>query len=549
MARRFVLMAFVIALAYLAIQIVSITRLPLVMDEFDGAYEAHQLLTRVPYRDFPPYKTVLGYYVQLPPVVVATDPWTGLMLSKVWLALINTVCIFVVTLSLSALFSPAAAVASELLLVCVSTFLARSSEIRVDMLTAWAGLFSLLLILRRRWLLAGVIAGASFLVSQKGIYYIVAANAAAGATWLFESRDRKAFRDLLVLNIGVAAAVLGYLAFWSIVATPWSVIHATFLAPANIAFGHLYDLTEYWTRTVEQNPVYYGGALAGFAVLIAARFRGRAGPTHVMVVAYGMTLFALCAWHRQPWPYFFVILIPTLMVVHAACIDVLLRERFEARLAPLIVLGLIMLGGVAYPLTFIPEMLSRDNHYQRYVVRLAHSLLGKGDTYLAGNDLVYDREQTHPALRRLGAARLAAMREWPTQRVQTLIDEVDRGRPKLVIMDYRSGGLPRALKFYLARRFDPFSASVYLYAPLVTPDERTFDIWFDGEYRVEPLSGVAVIDDHLAAGGTMLPLQRGVHRNGSAVPVRLRLVPEDADARTDPSMKKMRSLFAGVYDY
>ncbi len=550
MPRRFVLIAFVIALAYLTIQIVAITRLPLVMDEFDGAYEAHQLLTRVPYRDFPPYKTVLGYYVQIPPVAVATDPWTGLILSKVWLALINTVCIVAATLLLFALFSPAAAVASELLLVCVTSFIARSSEIRVDMLTAWAGLFSLLLILRRRWLLAGVLAGVSFLVSQKGIYYLVAANAAGGAIWLFESRDRKAFRDLIVFNVSAAATILGYLAFWSMIATPRSVIDATFLAPANIAVGHLlYDLTEYWTRTLEENPVYYGGALVGFAVLIAARFRGRAGPAHVMVVAYGMALFALCAWHHQPWPYFFVILIPTLMVVHAACIDVLLRERFQARLAPLMVLGLIILGGVAYPLTFLPEMLSRDNQYQRYVVRVAHSVLGKGDTYLAGNDLVYDREQTHPALRRLGAARLDAMKGWPAPRLQTLIDEVDRGRPKLMIYDYRFAGLPTDLKSYLLRRFDPWSASVYLYAPLLAPDESTFDIWFDGQYRVEPQAGSAVIDGHAVPSGTALWLQRGVHRNDSAVPIRVRLIPPDAEARTDAAMQQTRSLFAGVYDY
>jgi hypothetical protein len=433
----------------------------------------------------------------------------------------------------------------------VTSFVARSSEIRVDMLTAWAGLFSLLLILRRRWLLAGVLAGTSFLVSQKGIYYLVAANAAAGAVWLFESRDRRqAFRDLLVLNLGAAATVLGYVAFWSMVATPRSVIDATFLAPANIAVGHfLYDLREYWTRTLEQNPAYYGGALAGFAVLIAARFRGRAGPAHVMVVAYGMTLFALCAWHHQPWPYFFVILIPTLMVVHAACIDVLLRERFRARLAPLVVLGLILLGGVAYPLTFLPEMLSRDNQYQRYVVRLAHSVLGKRDTYLAGNDLVYDREQTHPALRRLSASHVVEMQHWPKPRLDTLIEEVDRGRPKLMIFDYRLEGLPTELRSYLLRRFDHSSASVYLYAPLVAQDEQTFDIWFGGQYRIEPLGGKAVIDGLDAPSGGLLWLSAGAHRNGSAVAVRLRLIPADAAAHTDLAMQVSRALFAGVYDY
>jgi hypothetical protein len=547
MARRFTLIALVIALAYLAIQMMYIIRLPLVMDEFDGAYDAHQLLTRVPYRDFPPYKTVLGYYLQIPPLLLARDPWSGLMLSKAWLALINTICIFVVTVSLAALFSPLAAVASELLLVCVSTFLERSSELRVDMLTAWAGLFSFLLVLKRRWLLAGVLAGASFLVSQKGIYYIISANAAAGAVWLFEQRDRKALRDLAVLNAGVAASILGYLAFWSIVATPSSVIYATFVSPSDVAFRQLYNLSRNWAVTMDKNPVYYGGALAGFLVLIAARVRERAGPTHLMVVAYGVTLLALCRWHRQPWPYFFVILIPTLMVVHAASIDVLLRERIKVVPVLLIVVGVV--GGVLYPLTSMGGILARDNRYQAYVVHAAHSLLDRGDTYLAGNDLVYDREQTHPALRRLSAFRVVAMRSWPKSRVDALIDEMDRGHPKLMIFDYRLEGLPTELRSYLLRRFDHWSASVYLYAPLVMPDERTFDIWFDGQYRIEPIGDGAVIDGQRVASGTVVALQRGSHHNGSLVPILVRLIPKSFDARTDPGMKDARPLFAGVYDY
>ena len=549
MARRFTLIAVLVALGYLAIQVVYIERLPLVMDEFDGAYDSHQLLSRLPYRDFQPYKTVLGYYLQLPPLLLTHDPWSGLMRSKIWLALINTVMIAGVTLTLASIFAPPAVLASELLLVCVSTFLERSSELRVDMLTAWVGLISLLLLIKRRWFLGGIVAGTSFLVSQKGLYYGVAANAAAGAIWFFESRDRKGLRDLIVLNAGAIAAVAAYLAFWSILSTPGRVFQTTFLTAAGVALNGTYDLTEHWVRTLEQNPLYYGGALIGFVVLAVARFRQRAGPAHVIAAAYGATLFALCIWHRQPWPYFFVILIPTLMVVHAASLDVLARTRIARGRPALVCAGLVALGGVVYPLTFSSEILARDHTYQRYVVELAQSLLAPGDTYVAGNDLVYDREQTHVALRRLSAGQVRAMHTWPQERLQGLITEIDRGRPKLEIMDYRTGGLPRELKLYLARRFDHFSASVYLYSPVVSPSESTFDLWFDGEYRVEPDRGEAAIDGHMLSSGTMLFLQRGVHRNGSADAVRLRLIPANLDARLDPAMDKMRPMFAGVYDY
>ena len=58
--RRVVLIAAGLSLLYFAIQVVYISRLPLVMDEFDGANEAYQLLDLTPYKDYRPYKTVLG---------------------------------------------------------------------------------------------------------------------------------------------------------------------------------------------------------------------------------------------------------------------------------------------------------------------------------------------------------------------------------------------------------------------------------------------------------------------------------------------------------
>src|SRR5688572_12657595 len=102
------------------------------MDEFDGASDAYQLLSVTPYRDFRPYKTDLGYYLELPPLLVTSDVWTGLMLSKAWLAAINAAAIFSATVTLAMLFSPVAALTGQVLLISVTTFLERSSELRVD---------------------------------------------------------------------------------------------------------------------------------------------------------------------------------------------------------------------------------------------------------------------------------------------------------------------------------------------------------------------------------------------------------------------------------
>lgn len=542
--RRVVLIAAGLSLLYLLIQAVYLWRLPLVMDEFDGANEAYQLLDLTPYKDYRPYKTVLGYYVQLPPLLLTSDPWTGLMLSKFWLALINAAAIFASTVALASIFSPPAALVGQLLLISVTTFLERSSEIRVDMLTAWFGLASFLLLLERRWLVAGVLAGASFLVSQKGIYYIVAANAAAGVFWLFESRDRRTFRNLIMMNLAAVSVIAVYIAFWGIFSTPSSVFSAIFLSHGNIVFTKMYDLEQHWVRTLGRNPLFYWGAVAGIVALATARWRGRVGSPHLMTAAYATVLFVLCRWHKQPWPYFFVLLIPTLMVVHVAIAEIVWRHPRWRTIAG----AVVALLGVGWPLTYMPGILERDHAYQRDVVRLSHAMLDDNDTYLAGNDIVYDRHQSHAALRRLSVYQIEAMKQWPPERFTALVAELERERPKLVIDDSRMRRLPAPLRTYLASRFDRLSLSVNGYSPAIGSGEKQFELWFDGNYRVEPADGDAQINGLRIAPGSVLTLQRGSHRNDSASRVRLRLLPRgvvvDSAART-----RRQPMFARAYDY
>lgn len=543
--RRAVLIAAALSLLYFGMQLVYILSLPLVMDEFDGANEAYQLLQLTPYQDFRPYKTVLGYYAELPPLLLTSDPWTGLMASKIWLAAINTAAIFAATLALAAIFSPASALVGQMLLISMTTFLERSSELRVDMLTAWFGLAAFVLLLNRRWLVAGAVAGLSFLVSQKGVYFIVSANAAAAAFWWIEARDRRTFRDLIVLNAATAGVIAVYIAFWGLLSSPWAVFSATFLSHSNIVFNDFYELEGHWTRTLTKNPYFYWGALAGIAGLAAARWRGLVGGAHLMTAVYAGVLFSLCRWHKQPWPYFFVILIPTLLVVHVAVTEVVIHYR--ARL--LIAGALVLVLGVAWPFSYMPGIVARDNRYQRHVIRLASAVLGEGDTYLAGNDLIYNRHQAHPALRRLGAGHVETMRAWPPERIDTLIAELEAARPKLVINDYRMRGLPGPVRGYLDTRFDTLWSSVLVYAPLVRPDEREFELWFDGEYRVDSAEDAAVINGSRIESGSMVTLPRGRHRNDSTVPVRLQLRPPGWEAHADPPMNRRQALFTRAYDY
>jgi len=160
--------------------------------------------------------------------------------------------------------------------------------------------------------------------------------------------------------------------------------------------------------------------------------------------------------------------------------------------------------GVAWPLSYMPGVLARDSSYQQRVIGLAASMLGDDDTYLAGNDLVYNRHQAHPDQRRLSAADVRTIGQWPQARLDVLIAELEAARPKLVIQDYRIGGLPAPLRAYLDTRFDTSWGSVRGYAPVVAAGDAGFDVGVDGEYPLEGW-GEVVNDDQALGAGPITP--------------------------------------------
>ena len=168
----FLCAVFALTFVYLVFQTLYIERFPLVMDEFQGGQVVYELLDKLPYRDELPYKTVLGYYIQLPALLLAEPHWPALMSVKTEMAWVNALTLVLASLALARIMKRSAVAWSLLLLVSMSTFLERSSDLRVDMLTSVFGLASFLLLLHRRHRWAGFAVAVSFLVSQKGVFFV-----------------------------------------------------------------------------------------------------------------------------------------------------------------------------------------------------------------------------------------------------------------------------------------------------------------------------------------------------------------------------------------
>jgi hypothetical protein len=312
---RFRSSVLLIVLFFIAIQVFYAQRLALVMDEFDGVYEAYRLRHEIPYRDFVPYKTVLGYYVQFPATLAASTVWGRIIALKFELIVINAIMLAAAAFYLSRFLSRGAVTLALAMLTASTVMLERAGEVRVDMLTAWAGLWSFLFLIRRRFALAGALCAVSFAISQKAALYVIASNVVMMVAILID-RDRRAdVRHFLSFNAAAAAGLAAYLAFWSAIADPQTVLRATFLSASQTAVNVDYDIQwRFWSQVLRRN--FFLFLLAGAALVFLLR-RGTdvAGRT---IAIYAVMLLLLCGLYTQPWPYFFVILFPTLFVLIAA---------------------------------------------------------------------------------------------------------------------------------------------------------------------------------------------------------------------------------------
>jgi hypothetical protein len=246
-----------------------------------------------------------------------------MLAAKVQIAAITSVILAGVSLRLRRHFTAPAILGALLLLCSQSTFLERASELRVDMLSALFGLISLLAFLERRAVLAGVAAAGAVLMTQKGAYFVLSLGGAT-AFLLLRWRRWTLLAEAARMGLAAVGAFAAYVCFWCVVGSPKVVWQSMFEGPRRIAFEPLYDLSHFWTQTLERNPIFYALGAAGWLMLCPAR-RGSTDTASERLWAYSLVHVALCIWHKQPWPYFFVMLIPTIWVLGAAALDRLTR--------------------------------------------------------------------------------------------------------------------------------------------------------------------------------------------------------------------------------
>lgn len=435
------------------------------VDEFWFAHSVYQYKDQLPYRDFAPYKTILGYYLLLPTMLSARGIMQTLIFTKDALALLNTCILFISSFWLTRTFSRAGVLTSLAIMVTADIVLSYSTQLRVDLLSYWFCFFSLLLLLEKRYLLAGLLLGLGFATSQKAIWYFFASNGALFVLWLMHDRRFKNLFPIVIFNITCACTIIMYLSFWAWISNWNTVLNSVFIEASAMYQLDWYNSARelFWKSIIFYNPLLFLlWPITLFSLVITYdhdfRYQSR-----LFVSIYTYIILLCLIPYKQVFPYYMQVTIPVFFVLYAAffswifdlfilqktpktlisktslwlllllyCLILLFfisslqvpkyylliglipfaivcyisashstQQKMVSPLSKLIMITTTFLA-LIYPFGLLPDKLVYlDGSYQQAHVQVINALLEDGSDYVAGIDLIYNKKQPIAGLRHL----------------------------------------------------------------------------------------------------------------------------------------------------
>ena len=585
-----------LCLGYLGLQIVGIPTTFLEADEFWFAHHIYEYTHGVPYQDFIPYKTVLGYYLLSLPLYFFHGLITPIYYIKDEIALINTIMIAIAAWWGARIFQPRAVFYSLLVLVSSQMFLLFSSQTRVDMLSSWCCLISILFLVNQRAVLAGLSIGLAFLISQKALWYLTGTDVALGFWWLAGTDYKKDFRTLLAFNFSALTTIVIYILFWSVLANDNEVMRSVFYEGFTQAKVDYYAIATwyYWRFVLQHGPLM----VMLLPLTLLPLFEKTVSRQRILLLGYGLLTFALIITYRQFFPYNIVFLLPAFFIIYSeffswlqtpgainisdralfwffactlfamtefALIMFLPKIYFVALLIPVllwrdlsrgrtlrfnskIAMGaIILLTGVVAPLlTFANMVYFFNGDYQRQNVQIADSLLQDGGSYIAGTLVFADKDLSLDGFKDLIGPALSFARSGDKTLLPALLaslkitpktsaqmlDDLQNSNLKVIINNPRINALPVPVLTYLRTNYQHYWGSIYLYAPTVAAGKQLFQIKFAGVYTVEGNHSVT-IDRVTFIPNAIVNLQEGEHTSQAKEDYRLRLKPTLPVANAD----------------
>lgn len=293
------------------------------VDEFWFAHRAYFYKDHLPYRDFSPYKTVLGYYLLLLPMLKTQGVIHTLIATKNFLAYLNLLILFSCALWLTRYFSRSAVLISLTLLIFSELMIVYSTNIRVDLPAYWCCLIALLLLFEKRFFVAGVCIGLGFVISQKASWCLVATNCALAIACIESCGRLKKIQSIFLFNLAAMLVITVYCVYWTYVSSWHFVLNNVFLEAAAMYQCDWYKAAQFtfWRVILTNNPFLF----FLLPLSMVSTFLTYMGDNHYQerrfIVIYTFIILLCLIHYQQIFPYYMQIFIPFFLVLNAAYSD------------------------------------------------------------------------------------------------------------------------------------------------------------------------------------------------------------------------------------
>ncbi|MFQ5466615.1 MAG: hypothetical protein ACE5DS_00620, partial [Kiloniellaceae bacterium] len=424
--------------------------------------------------------------------------------------------------------------------LAVSSFMERAFTVRPEMLALTLAAIGLWVVVSgpagaARGFIAGLFAGAAFLVTQKAIYFDLALGVTLVGPGLLARRPGRALASGALLMVGWAIMLGAYVGYFAIDgAAPGAVLGRIFFGPPteNVTTGHIvYENLRYFVwQSVSRNVGAYALSLIGLGMVVIGLRRRPPGEQGAALFTVAMVALVYGV-HPAPWPYNFVMAIPFL-----ALWSPLVLAPFGGASTRLHALAtLILIGTLALSFPRNMGYRAHDNALQNETARAAEGFLGAEDTYFDGVHMIPTRR--HATELWLQRSAVLEIRAGARRGDTALIDQVMAQRPKVWILSYRTAGIAEALAPFLTRSYVRVAPNILLAGMALAPGGAVaFEARWGGLYRLYTAGGVPddaeVVLDGTRRRGPMR-IEPGRHalalaRGGTA---RRYLLPADVGAR------------------
>lgn len=604
--RYFLLGSLILCFLYFGLEIFLNQYTMISVDEFWFAHRIYEYKSGLPYRDFAPYKTVLGYYLLLIPMLFSHGILPTLVFTKNVIAACNSIILFYSAWWLRRYFSSTAILISLSLLLFSEIVLSYSTNIRVDLIAYWFCFFSFIFLLQNRVLLAGLLLGLGFITSQKAIWYLFASNIALGAYWLLLNRNRQQIIRIIQFNLMTGFIITLYLALWSAFTNWQTVLHNVFTEASAMYQLDWYDQSRkiYWHYITLYNPLLFLLWPLTLISLAISYSNDRHYHQRFLITIYACVILCCLIPYKQVFPYYMQVTIPIFLFLYAAFFDwlfhvlkskekliflipsiylwigltlyvislILAVIKLELPLAYLLLatipiaigwtirshqtqlstvfLNLVMISviftGYLYPgFLFSLKISVLNGDYQKANLIVMNELLNDGSDYVAGIELIYNKNQPIPGMRHLmGPAidylyapsekirpvMLASLYEDPNATTRSVIKAWKASSVKFYVNNYRMMALPPQIKDYLTSQYEHLWGSIYIYAPEVSLPFTVVEVKFSGDYLIESdKKGEIQLSGKMYPTHHIIHLEKGVYISKAKMVYRLKLQPKLPD--------------------